>query len=74
MVYRYFFRTKRVSPADMPKNPTKIDIFDFPVYSHEFERDVWGYAEYDHPIQLCDIYKHDLMCSSVNIIPFIRKW
>lgn len=73
MRYRYFCKRGPIGPADLPKDPVRVCRYDRPVYTHQFERDTWGFAEYDHPIQQVDVEKYHLLEDVGNRLRFVPK-
>lgn len=73
MRYRYFCKRGPIGPADLPKNPVRVCRYDRPVYTHQFERDTWGFAEYDHPLQQCDIDDFRLLVDNWSALRHVMK-
>lgn len=73
MRYRYFCKRGPIGPADLPKNTVRVCRYDRPVYTHQFERDTWGFAEYDHPLQQCDIDDFHLLVDNMAALRFAMK-
>lgn len=73
MVYRYYFKEPVKSPADMPKGPVKWCIYEKPLYTPQYQRDTWGWVEYDHPIQQCDIDDFRLLVDNRSALRHVMK-
>mgnify|MGYP006916108568 CR=1 FL=1 len=72
-MYRYYFKRGPVGPADFPGRPERICRYNKPEYTRQYERDTWGFAEYDRPIQQVDIDKFHLLEDIGNRLRFVRK-
>jgi len=62
MVYRYYSVSRPVAAGNFPtKGVVKVRNFGGRMFCKELKRKVYGYVDYDRPLQACDLDEFHLV-------------
>ena len=61
MIYRYYAILRPIGLGTVPKGFVNHHNYNERHYVPSLRRSVWGYVDYDHPIQACDCNAFELV-------------